>query len=81
MRNAIVLLVTVFAVCQLIGCASIRHRDLAHYPFPEAQEEIRMVIQSMEDASISGDVKTLAAHHLKTDKFSRFGDDKFERVG
>jgi ketosteroid isomerase-like protein len=80
MRNSIELLV-VFAGCQLIGCASTRHPDLAHYSFPEAQEEIREVIQSMEDASTSGDVKTLAAHHLKTEKFTRFGEDKFERVG
>ena len=81
MRNAIVLLVAVFAGCQLIGCASTRHPDLAHYSFPEAQEEIREVLQSMDDASTSGDVETLAAHHLKTDKFTRFGLDKFERVG
>ena len=81
MRNAIVLFVAVFTGCQLIGCASTRHPDLAHYSFPEAQKEIRKVIQSMEDASTSGDVKTLAAHHLKADKFTRFGNDKFERVG
>ncbi len=81
MRDSFVVLVAVYAGCQLIGCASTRYRDLAHYPFPEAQEEIRRVIQSMDDASTSGDVETLAAHHLKTEKFTRFGGDKFERVG
>jgi len=35
----------------------------------------------MNDASTSGDVDTLAAHHLNTDKFTRFGGDRFERVG
>ena len=81
MRMITVMPLVAIVMTQLVGCASASKRDLARYPFPEAQEEIRRVIQSMEDASTSGDVKTLAAHHLKTDKFTRFGNDKFERVG
>lgn len=77
----IVLAMACPVVLPLIGCASLAKRDLAHDPFPEAREEVRKVVQSMIDASTSGDVDTLSAHHLNTDKFTRFGGDKFERVG
>lgn len=80
-RTKNILAVACLAILPLIGCASLAKRDLAHDPFLEAQAEIRRVIQSMINASTSGDVDTLAAHHLKTDKFTRFAGDKFERVG
>jgi len=80
MRNAIVLFVAVFAGCQLVGCASIRHRDLAHYPFPEAQEEINATLDAMINDVETASLQRLRDGHLDSTKFTKFGGT-FERIG
>jgi ketosteroid isomerase-like protein len=66
---------------QLVGCASSIKRDLAHYPFPEAQSEIRRAVQKLTDDAINGDAEGIRAAHLSTDKFTKFAAGKYERIG
>ena len=62
----------------LASCATTR--DLAHDPFPKAQAELREVFNAMIEDAIAGDVQGLRAGHLDSDKFTKFGGDKFGRV-
>ncbi len=77
--NRVAFFVAGLASVQLIGCASTRKKDLAHYPFPEAQEEVRSALQGVFHDAKTANVAGLRARHLHSDKFTKFGTRKFER--
>lgn len=53
--------------------------DLINDPFPEAQAELREVIQTIVDDDMKANIEGLQAIHLKSDKFTKFGPREFDR--
>ena len=54
-------------------------RDLVHDPFPEAQAELKEVVQSIAQDVVSANAERLQAIHLDSQKFTKFGPRSFER--
>ncbi len=79
MRMSIVLLVAGLAMVQLVGCASTPTRDVAHYPFPEAQAQLRAVLNTIIHDAQSANVQGLRDAHLNSDKFTKFSGSTYER--
>ena len=61
----------------VLGCTATR--DLAHYPFPEAQAELRKVLDGIIHDAETANVQGLRDSHLNSDKFTKFGGT-FERI-
>jgi hypothetical protein len=53
--------------------------DLVNEIFPEAQNELREVINSIVKDSETANLEGLKASHLLSDKFTKFGPRSFER--
>ena len=53
--------------------------DLINETFPEAQNELREVINSIVMDSETANLEGLKASHLLSDKFTKFGPRSFER--
>ena len=53
--------------------------DLINETFPEAQNELREVINSIVKDSETANLEGLKASHLLSDKFTKFGPRSFER--
>lgn len=83
MRNGVVLIITVVAALPVVGCASSAQRrcacDLAHDTFPEAQAEVRAVLQKIYHDARTANLDGLRASHLDSNKFTKFGPRMFER--
>jgi len=67
------------ATVQLLGCASYARRDLARYPFPEAQAELREVLHQIINDCETANVAGLRNSHLNSDKFTKFGGRSYDR--
>jgi ketosteroid isomerase-like protein len=65
----------------LVACTSDNQpeRDVVNDPFPEAQAELREVIQSIRKDVMTANIDGLQAIHLESDKFTKFGPRSFER--
>ncbi len=65
----------------ILACASEQalERDLASDPFPEAQAELRAVIDSIARDAMMGNIEGLQAVHLESEKFTKFGPRSFDR--
>ena len=65
----------------LASCTSARHRqqDLLHDPFPEAQAELREMVNSIASDAMTANIEGLKDMHLKSDKFTKFGPRSFDR--
>ena len=61
----------------VLGCTATRY--LAHYPFPEAQEELREVLNDIINDVEIANIQGLRDSHLNSDKFTKFGGT-FERI-
>lgn len=63
------------------SCTSARHpeRDLIDDPFPEAQAELREVVESIVKDATTANIEGLRAAHLVSDKFTKFGPRSFDR--
>ncbi len=79
MRITTTLLLVALASMQLGGCASTPKRDLAHYPFPEARQEIHATLDSIINDAETANLQRLRDGHLNSPKFSKFGGS-FERI-
>lgn len=64
---------------QLAGCASTHRHDIAHYPYLEAQVELREALNAIINDAKTVNVAGLRNSHLKSDKFTKFGPRSFER--
>lgn len=76
------LFVLVLGMFPILSCTDqdqARQRDLASDPFPEAQAELRAVVQSLALDAMTANVAGLQAVHLQGDKFTKFGPRQFER--
>ncbi len=71
MSKRYVWLAPALSVLLLASCATTR--DLAHYPFPEAQAELRQVLKKIIRDSETANVEGLRDIHLKSEKFTKFG--------
>ena len=79
MRTGILLMLSGSVVVPLMGCATTR--DIAHYPFPEAQAELREVLDGIIHDSETANVVGLRDIHLKSEKFTKFGGGEiYERM-
>jgi len=69
------------ALLLLISCTSETppRQDLISNPFPEAQVELREVIDSIVKDATTANIDGLQAAHLVSDKFTKFGPRSFER--
>jgi hypothetical protein len=69
------------ALFLVISCTSEKpiQRDLINNPFPEAQAELRDVIDSIVKDAMTANIEGLQATHLVSDKFTKFGPRSFER--
>jgi hypothetical protein len=76
-------IVMVMAVLFLTSCTCETNRrpDIVNETFPEAQAEIRRVVESIETDAETANIKGLQAAHLNSDKFTKFGPRTFERQG
>ncbi len=77
--------IAVLAGLQIVGCASMARqsspRDLAHYPFPNAQAELRSVLKEIVNDVTNANVEGLRDSHLKSEKFTKFAGGKvYERM-
>jgi hypothetical protein len=65
----------------LASCASDRalERDLVSNPFPEAQAELRSVVESIVEDAMTADIEGLQSAHLVSEKFTKFGPRSFDR--
>ena len=81
MKSRIFLIGMGFVAVQATGCASTAKHDLAHYPYPEAQVEIREAIQTLTNDALAGNAEGIRAAHLHSDKFTKFPGGKYERIG
>lgn len=72
-------LVSVFLL--LVSCTSERRQqqDLINDPFPEAQAELREVVESIANDVMTANIEGLQAIHLDSDKFTKFGPRSFDR--
>jgi hypothetical protein len=74
-----VLSLAALATMQLFGCASPPKHDIAHYPYPKAQAELRDVLDGIIHDAETANVQGLRDSHLNSDKFTKFGGT-FERI-
>ncbi len=79
MRIGVFLISAGLVAFQVGGCASTRARDIAHYPYPEAQAELRETLNAIYNDAATANVSGLRAIHLKSDKFTKFGPRGFDR--
>lgn len=56
-------------------------QDLANDPFPEAQAELREVVESIGKDVMTANIEGLQAIHLQSEKFTKFGPRSFGRQG
>ena len=65
----------------LFSCSSevSEREDLIHYSFPQAQAEIREVVNSIVKDAETANIEGLKAAHLESDKFTKFGPRNFDR--
>jgi ketosteroid isomerase-like protein len=65
----------------LVSCTGTRHtqQDLINDPFPEAQAELREVIESLANDVMTPNIQRLKDMHLESEKFTKFGPRSFER--
>ncbi len=80
MSLRITLCVAGLAMVQAVGCASTPTRDVAHYPFPEAQAQLREVLKTIIRGAQSANAVGLREGHLISDKFTKFGGRLYERL-
>jgi ketosteroid isomerase-like protein len=75
-------LLVVFPTLLLTSCAGSdrSRRDLIHDPFPEAQAELRELLATIIRDAETGNANGLRDSHLKSDKFTKFGGRKYERL-
>ena len=68
-------------VLLLLSCTGSRdpEPDLINDPFPEAQAELRKVVQTIVDDDMTANIEGLQAIHLNSDKFTKFGPREFDR--
>jgi len=69
------------ALMILASCTNARHQqpDLIHDPFPEAQAELREMVNSIASDAMTANIEGLKDIHLKSDKFTKFGPRSFDR--
>ncbi len=65
----------------LVSCSSEKpsQQDLIDDPFPEAQAELREVVESIVKDAMTANIEGLQAAHLVSDKFTKFGPRSFDR--
>ncbi|MDH5487916.1 MAG: nuclear transport factor 2 family protein [Gammaproteobacteria bacterium] len=65
----------------IISCTSARYleSDLISDPFPDAQAELRKVIESIAEDIETANIEGLQAMHLNSSKFTKFGPRSFDR--
>jgi hypothetical protein len=69
------------AFLSLAGAASAvgQDQELVDNPFPEAQAELRQVVEAIARDAMSANIEGLQQLHLQHDKFSKFGPRNFDR--
>ena len=69
------------ALWLLVSCAdaSPPQTDLVDDPFPEAQAELREVVESIVKDAVAANLEGLQEAHLESEKFTKFGPRSFDR--
>lgn len=78
--NRLTLSILAFTAVALVGCASTTKHDLAHYPCPDAQVELRKVLNNILRDAETANINGLREGHLDSAKFTKFGGGSFERI-
>jgi hypothetical protein len=64
----------------LVSCANpAPTRDLVHETYPEAQGELREVVDTLAEDAMTANIDGLQGLHLNSPKFTKFGPRTFER--
>ncbi|MHC4911104.1 MAG: nuclear transport factor 2 family protein [Planctomycetota bacterium] len=83
MQRRLALVLAGLSTLQVLGCASPpappSDWDLAHDPDPEAQAELREVVNLIVKDAMEANIEGLQAAHLDSEKFTKFGPRKFDR--
>lgn len=82
MRGAYRRLVFVFPMLVVLAsCSSADNQksDLINNTYPDAQVELRAVVNSIASDVMTANIEGLQSIHLKSDKFTKFGPRSFDR--
>ncbi len=74
-----IIITTLFVILSSCTERKSDQRDIVNDLFPEAQSELRKVVESIVKDCETANSKGLKAIHLKSDKFTKFGPRSFER--
>lgn len=75
-------LTTLLPLCMLlVSCTGHdpAPKDPVNDPFPEAQAELKAIVESIATDAMTADVEGLRAIHLDSQKFTKFGPRSFAR--
>jgi len=80
-KNYSLLILAIFMVIIISSCSEKKsdQPDIVNDLFPEAQSELRGVIESIVKDCETTNLEGLKAIHLASDKFTKFGPRSFER--
>ena len=80
-KNYSLLILAAFMVIIISSCSEKKsdQLDIVNDLFPEAQSELRGVIESIVKDCETANLEGLKAIHLASDKFTKFGPRSFER--
>ena len=80
MRMNIVMPLVAILTAQMAGCASTPKNNLAHFPFHDAQAVVREAINQIHRHVETASIDALRDGHLQSEKFSKFGGQRFDRM-
>lgn len=78
-HRGLVLVFPIFVVLASCSSADNQKNDLINNTFPDAQAELREVVNSIASDVMTANIEGLQGIHLESDKFTKFGPRSFDR--
>ena len=72
-------IILVLSIFLLYSCSKRENEDLINNTFPNAQEDLHKIINSIVNDAETANLEGLKAIHLDSDKFTKFGPRNFNR--
>lgn len=79
MINSLIPLFVLLFAHSFFACNKDTEHDLINDPFPEAQAELREVVNAIVQDAETANIEGLQDAHLNSNKFTKFGPRKFDR--
>ena len=78
-QRGLVLVFPIFVVLASCSSTDNQKNDLIYSTYPEAQAELREVVNSIASDVMTANIEGLQGIHLESDKFTKFGPRSFDR--